>query len=128
MATFAASAGGAFGRYVGMEVIQTAVEYLKTHEVEKTQREYIRAKRDVLITALNNERDALLAYFGHRFDERHSALEEFYTLLRAASVSGDTEKLQASLMGILGIIKDNPLEDLVEFRKKWSNPEFTIEL
>ena len=128
MATLASSVGGAFGRYAAMETIQATVEYLKTHETERTQREYIRAKRDVLVTVLNTERDCLLAYFEHRFAERRSALEEFYRLLHTAVESGDTKQLQASLAGILGIIQDNPLDDLVEFREKWSNPEFTIEL
>lgn len=124
MATFAASAGG----YAAMEIIQAAVEYLKEHEAEKTQREYIRAKRDVLVTVLNNEKDCLLDYFEHRFAERRSALEEFYALMHTATESGDTTQLQASLAGILGIIQDNPLDDLAEFQEKWRNPEFTIEL
>ena len=118
MTTFAASAAGAFGKYAALEIIQAAAEYLKAHEVEKTQREYIRAKRDVLATALNNERDCLLAYFANRFAERRSALEEFYALLHTAVENGDTTQLQASLAGILGIIQDNPLDDLVEFREK----------
>ena len=78
----------------------------------------------MLVTVLNNERDYLLAYFEHRFAERRSALEEFYRLLHTAVESGDTKQLQASLAGILGIIQDNPLDDLVEFRERWSNPEF----
>ncbi len=128
MTTFAASAAGAFGRHAAMEFIQAAIEYMQVHEAERTQREYISAKQDVLVTALNNERDCLLAYFEHRFAERRSALEEFYELLHTAVGNGDTTQLQASLAGILGIIKDNPLDDLVEFRERWSNPEFTIEL
>ena len=128
MTTFAASAAGAFGKYAALEIIQAAAEYLKAHEVEKTQREYIRAKRDVLATALNNERDCLLAYFEHRFAERRSALEEFYALLHTSVENGDRIQLQASLAGILGIIKDNPLDDLAGFREKWSNPKFTIDL
>lgn len=128
MVNYAASAGHAFIRYAGMEIIQATVEYLKTHEAEETQREHIRAKRDFLVTALNNERDCLLAYFEHRFAERRSALEEFYDLLHTAVESGDTTQLQVSLAGILGIIKDNPLDDLVSFREKWNNPEFVIDL
>ena len=128
MTTFAASAGSAFGQYAAMGIIKLAVEYLKAHEAEESQREYIRAKRDVLVTALNNERDCLLAYFEHRFAERRSALEDLYNLLHTAVESGDSSQLQASLASILGIIKDNPLDDLVSFREKWHNPEFVIDL
>ncbi len=128
MVTFAASAGAAFGRQAATALSVAIDEYLKAHQAEKTQREYIRAKRDVLVTALNHERDCLLAYFEHRFAERRSALEEFYSLLHSAVESGDAAQLQASLTGILGIIKDNPLEDLATFRENWSNPNFVIEL
>ena len=85
-------------------------------------------KRDVLITALNHERDALLAYFKLRFAERRSALNEFYDLLHKAVENENTEQMQVSLAGILGIIKDNPFSDLEEFRAQWGNPEFRIEL
>ena len=115
-----------FGRHAAIEIIKLAAEYVKEHE--ETRREYIRANRDVLVTALNNERDCILAYFEHRFAERRSALEEFYALLRSSVESGDINQMQTSLTGILGIIKDNPLDDLVEFSRKWRDPGFRIEL
>ena len=109
-------------------ILQAAVEFFKVHEAEETQREYIRAQREALITALNNERDLLLDYFHRRFAERRSALEEFYNLLHHAVESGNIDELQAALAGILGILKDNPLGDLVEFRKNWANPDYSIDL
>ena len=111
-----------------MGIISAAVEYMRIHQEESTRRAYIRARRDALVTALNNERDVILAYFEHRFAERRSALDEFYALLRVSVDSGDTTRLQVALAGILGIIQDNPLGDLAEFREKWANPDFAIEL
>ena len=124
MTTFAAQVGG----QAAMGIIAAAVEYMRIHESEQTQREYIRAQRDVLVTALNNERDCILAYFERRFAERRSALEEFYALLRASVNDGDTAQLQAALAGILGVIQENPLGDLETFRENWADPDFTIEL
>ena len=57
----------AIGGQAAFVIIKTAVEFFKIHEAEETQREYIRAKRNVLVTALNNERDFLLDYFEKRF-------------------------------------------------------------
>ena len=113
---------------LAVEVVYAAVDFLKSHDAETTQREYIRAHRDVLVTALNNQKNCLLTYFEQRFAERREALEQFYGLLHSAIESSDTTQLQASLVGILGVIKDNPLGDLVEFRQKWTNPDYVIDL
>lgn len=124
MTTFSAQVG----RQAAIGIIAAAVEYMRIHQAERTRREYIWAQRDALVTALNNERDCILAYFEHRFAERRSALEEFYALLRASVDSGDTAQLQAALAGILGVIQENPLGDLEKFRENWADPDFTIEL
>ena len=113
---------------LAFDVIAAAVDYLKDRESEVTQREYIRAHRDVLVTALNNEKEVLLDYFEKRFAERREALEQFYDLLHTAVETGDPIQLQASLAGILGIIKENPLGDLVAFRQKWDDPKYVIDL
>lgn len=116
------------GELAAMGIITAAVEYMRIHESEQTRREYIWARRDALVTALDNERDCILAYFEHRFAERRSALEEFYALLRESVDSRDTAQLQAALAGILGVIQENPLGDLEKFRENWADPDFTIEL
>lgn len=124
MTTFAAT----MSARVAEEIIKAAVAYMRIHEEESTRRAYIRAQSDGLVAALNYQRDVILAYFEHRFAERRSALDEFYALLRESVDSGDTARLQVALAGILGIIQDNPLGELAEFREKWANPNFAIEL
>ena len=116
------------GELAAMGIIAAAVDYMRIHESEQTRREYISARRDILVTALDNERDCILAYFEHRFAERRSALAEFYALLRESVDGGDTARLQAALAGILGVMQENPLGDLEKFRENWADPNFTIEL
>ena len=122
------AAASAFADRLAGDVIYAAVDFMKSHDAEVTEREYIRAHRDALITALNHQRDCLLAYFEQRFAERREALEQFYGLLRSAVEDDDAEKLRVSLTGILGIIRDNPLNDFAEFRQTWANPEYRIDL
>ncbi len=110
------------------QLVDSAVDYLKHHDSEHTRREYVKAHRDALITALNNQRDCLLAYFEQRFAERREALQHFYDILHTAVDNKDTTELQVALLGILGIIQDNPLADLAEFRVQWNNPDFFLEL
>ena len=110
------------------QLLDSAVDYLKHHDSEHTRREYVKSRRDALITALNNQRDFLIAYFEQRFAERREALQHFYDLLHTAVDNKDTAQLQAALLGFLGIIQDNPLADLAEFRVQWNNPDFSLEL
>lgn len=107
--------------------LEAAVDYLKARDQAETQRKYIRARRNVLIHALDNHRDILLAYFAARFAERRDVLSKFYIMLDGAMENRDTEQMHAALSGILGILKENPLEDLGKFREKWNDPDYTVE-
>lgn len=111
-----------------LPLITEAIDYYKIRAEERTKREEIWSKRDVLVTALNSEKEVILTYFEHRFAERKMALEQFYLLLHRAVDSGNENELKVALDGILGIIRENPLKDFAEFKKNMSNPDFVIEL
>ena len=111
-----------------LTILKEAIEYYKICQVEKTKREEIWSKRDVLILALNNEKDVLLTYFEYRFAERRDSLAQFYNLLNKSVDSGNDVQLQTALTGILGVIQENPLSDFAEFRKNIANPNFKLEL
>ena len=111
-----------------LAVVAEAVKYLETIQEEKTKREYIWAKRDVLVTELNNEKEVVLSYFEHRFAERKGALEQFYSRLHRAVDTGNDQHLETALNGILGIIQENPLKDFAEFRKNMAKDDFVLEV
>ena len=111
-----------------LAVVTEAVEYLNTRQEEQTKREYIWAKRDAIVTELNNEKEVVLSYFEHRFAERKGALEQFYSLLHRAVDTGNDQQLQTALNGILGIIQENPLKDFAEFRKNMAKDDFVLEV
>ena len=123
---------GFSARFVAAQAIPATIEgisaYFRTLEEEETKRYAIAANRDVLITRINAERDAILAYFGHRFAERRAALDELFVALRQATVNGDNEQLVAVLGGILSIIQQNPLDDFETFKRKPQNPDYVIEI
>ena len=110
------------------EVINAGVEYLKTREAEKTNREWIRANHQAFLAALQAEQEVLLVYFEHRFAERREALGEFYQVLHKAVETGDDHQLDVAICGILGIVKDNPLNDFEKFRQTYNDPNSIIEL
>lgn len=110
------------------ETINAGVEYLKVREAEKTKRELIQAKSQAFQAALQARREGMLAYFEHRFSERHEALAEFYGLLHIAVETGDGHQLDAAVCGILGIVKDNPLYDIDHFKETWGKPDALLEI
>ena len=108
--------------------ISGIADYLRTMQEEKTKRQAIAANRDVLIARVTSEKETILAYFDHRFAERRAALDEFFELLRHASVGGDHHQRNAALAGILGIIQDNVLDDFETFKQKFQDPDYVIEI
>ena len=123
---------GFVARFIAAQAIPPTIEgisaYFRTLEEEETKRQAIAANRDVLVARINAERDAILAYFGHRFSERRAALDEFFELLRHASDKGDNEQLTVALTGILGVIQQNPLDDFETFKKRLQEPDYVIEI
>jgi hypothetical protein len=111
-----------------LAVVSELLDYLKVKEQETTARLRIRAQRDVLVRALENEKEIILSYFQVRFAERKSALEQLFALLQTAAEKGEEKSLDIALTGIVTILKENPLGDLVEFRKNMANPGFQLEL
>ena len=109
-------------------IIEAGADYLKTREAEVTEREWIRANYQAFLAALQSEQEDLLTYFEYRFAERREALHEFYHVLHTAVETGDDHQLDIAICGILGIIKDNPLNDYEKFKMAYNDPDTIIEL
>lgn len=121
-------ANGAVTPANAFAIITEFVGYLNTVAQEETKRRHITAKRDVLIHAIESEKTVLLAYFAQRFAERRHALEQFYHLLEQGVAAKDLKSIDVALAGILGILQDNPLQDLAAFANHWRREDFIIEL
>ena len=121
-----------FAAFIGAQAIPPTIsgiaEYFRTLVEEQTRRQAIATHRDVLLARITAERDAILAYFEHRFSERRAVLEEFFELLHRAVDYGNNHQLNAALAGILGIIQDNPLDDFETFKQQFQNPDYVIEI
>ncbi len=108
--------------------VQAIAKILTKVQCEETKRRLIDANRDIIITALKNEQEALLAYFNYAFSERRMALEGFFDLLHQAAENDNSEQLTTALSGILGIIQKSPLDDLESFKRNMEKPGFQIVL
>ena len=113
---------------VAPNAVQAIAEHLKAMQCEETRRQLIDANRDIIIQALKNEQEALLAYFSHAFSERRMALEGFFDLLHQAAENNNSEQLTTALSGILGIIQKSPLDGLESFKRNMETPGYQIVL
>lgn len=109
-------------------VITECLKYLGVREEEITRRAYIAAQRDTLVAAITAERDLITTYFAYQFTERRAALDQLFTILQQGVAEHDSTVIDRSLTGILGILQDNPLQDIEAFRTNWRNPDFVIDL
>ena len=111
-----------------LDTLSGISDCFRAMQEEETKRQAIIANRDVLIARITAEKEAILAYFGHRFAERRAALDEFFELLHHAVAGGDNHQLTVALTGILGIIQDNPLDDFETFKQQFQDPNYIIEI
>ncbi len=113
----------AFQSAGGLQVITEVIDYLKLAQVEETKRQMIAAQRDVLVRAIESEKELIEKYFQERFRERATALGELFTMLRSAVDKGDITIVDRTLAAILGILQDSPLRDLENFRSWFYSPD-----
>ena len=110
------------------DTVQTIADYMATVQCEETKRQEIEAYHDIIIHALNQERDVILAYFNHTFAERRLVLEQCFDLMDKSIETNDHTSLNLALSSILGVIHENPLKDFETFRRRMSEPGFQIVL
>lgn len=118
----------AVGATVSGALIQGVADYLNTLEREETKRQEIWAHHDIIIHALNQERDVILAYFNHTFAERRLVLEQCFDLMDKSIETNDHASLNLALSSILSVIHENPLKDFETFKSRMSEPGFQIVL
>lgn len=110
------------------DAVQTIADYMAAVQCQETRRQEIAAHHDIIIHALNQERDIILAYFNHTFAERQLVLEQCFDLMDKSIETNDHASLNLALSSILGVIHENPLKDYDTFRSRMSEPGFQIVL
>lgn len=97
-----------------LEVLREYVSYRKTALEQQTERERIAAKRDVAVRLIDSERDLILAYFEQRCAERKETLDSLFDILHTALQEKNDPAMDAALSGILGVVKDSPLNPYIK--------------
>lgn len=107
---------------------QTAGDVHRVAETERTRRAEIASERDLTLARLEATRVLLHEYMTRTFDERRATLDAMFSSLDRAQDNGDSGAIQQLLGGIVDIVKSSPFKDLAEFRRRYDDPNFTLEL
>lgn len=90
--------------------IDSITDYLKHREVEKTERERVRATLRAITAKFENDRKMFEAYLNKSFDERARLYESGESLLQKAMNDHDMETTKVALNFMLGVYNKNPLD------------------
>lgn len=104
------------------------LEWQKVCEQEKTNRIKINAARDVAIEKIRSNKDLMLCYFDHTFNERASTLQSLFHVLDNGLAKNQLEVVDKSLGAILGVMQNSPLGELRKFEEKLLKENYTIDL
>ena len=108
--------------------VEACIEYAKIAEQERTERQRIKAQRDVAVEAIRAQKEVILKYFDMYFAERREALGKFFHELDEGMRTKDDKLLDGGLQGIVAIVRENPLKDLAAFQKNMKKGDFQLEL
>ena len=112
------------------QMVSAYTEYLTIAEQEKTKRRDIEAWEKEAITRINAQRDLLMTYLEHSFDERAENFSALFGLVDNALSEGDNEQLALALNSITEIAKSSPfseLANLTSVRAALNNPDHVWE-
>ncbi|TBR57773.1 hypothetical protein B4U84_17540 [Westiellopsis prolifica IICB1] len=94
------------------QMVTAYTDYLKIAEQEQTKRREIEAWEKETITRINAQRELLMAYLDHSFDERAENFRALFAVVDSAIASGNNEQLALALNSITQIAKSSPFQDL----------------
>lgn len=92
-------------------------EWKRVQETERTKRTEIDAKRDIIVSNIQAERDTFIEMLKVSYKEREYVYKNLFDRLDAALETGQIEIAQLALSGIVEQIRTNPMPSFGEFRK-----------
>ena len=100
-----------------LAVVKEYFEYARFAQEQETEREKIRARRNVAVAAIKFQERLMRDYFGMVFKERAESRDRFFGLMDQACSSKDEKLLNAAVIGLGQLIQSNPLVGLEKFRQ-----------
>ncbi|MEV1058748.1 hypothetical protein AB0I92_15955 [Micromonospora chalcea] len=110
------------------QFLMTIVDVVKRVDANLTERARIVADRDKEIARIGAASQGLRDYLDRVFAERRELHQGFFARLDKAIEDRDPETIRACVTGIVEVAKHSPLNDIVELRSVWADPNAVIEI
>ncbi|WP_245716206.1 hypothetical protein [Micromonospora humi] len=110
------------------QYLMAIVDVAKRVDANMTERARIAADRDKEIARISAASRGLRDYLDRVFDERRELHQAFFARLDKAIEDRDPETIRACVTGIVDVVKHSPLNDIVELRSVWADPNAVIEI
>ncbi len=105
------------------QLIEAYKSVKTTRETEATKRESIRARRDVALASLKNQREILELYLTKIFEERKTVIAGFFRELDAGIASGNDKVIAVAMQGIVSTVQTSPLQGVCEIMRQIDDPD-----
>ncbi|MEU5828643.1 hypothetical protein [Micromonospora tulbaghiae] len=110
------------------QFLMAIVDVAKRVDANMTERTRIEAERDKEIASFSAASQGLRDYLDRVFAERRELHQGFFTRLDKAIEDRDPETIRACVTGIVEVAKHSPLNNIVELRSVWADPDAVIEI
>ncbi|MFJ8834313.1 hypothetical protein [Micromonospora aurantiaca] len=110
------------------QFLMAIVDVAKRVDANMTERARIEAERDKEIARISAASQGLRDYLDRVFAERRELHQGFFARLDKAIEDRDPETIRACVTGIVEVAKHSPLNDIVELRSVWADPDAVIEI
>lgn len=94
------------------EMVSAYTNYKIVAEEERTKRRDIEEWEKTTIAKINAQRDVLIAYLEHSFDERAENFRQLFNVVDQAMESNNNQQLALALYSITELAKSSPFKDL----------------
>lgn len=92
------------------DTIKALGDYLKTHEVEETERARIRATLSTITEKINADQEVFVHFMNNSFTERERLYKMADKALNKAIEKADTEMMKLALNYTITVYNKNPLD------------------
>ena len=110
------------------QFLMAIVDVAKRVAANLTERARIVAERDKEIARISAASQGLRDYLDRVFAERRELHQGFFVRLDKAIEDRDPDTIRACVTGIVEVAKHSPLNDIVELRSVWADPDAVIEI
>ncbi|MEU7759103.1 hypothetical protein [Micromonospora aurantiaca (nom. illeg.)] len=110
------------------QFLMAIVDVAKRVDANLTERARIVAERDKEIARISAASQGLRDYLDRVFAERRELHQGFFARLDKAIEDRDPDTIRACVTGIVEVAKHSPLNDIVELRSVWADPDAVIEI